>query len=235
MNRKSLGQAWATRVIGKPMKRVMVYGDSNSWGYPCDTHKARMVDRWPCVMARALGDIDLIEENLPGRTTVHDDPEHLGEANNGQRFLETALRSHAPLDAVILFLGINDLKARFEPSADLIANNLGRLIEDIRTVGGKSNVWDDPTPPAVFLIAPPALSERADDPTWERCAEWSGARDVSRQLVDACQALGERVDVPVFDATPFVASGSDDPIHWTAASHTRLGNAMAGWLQTQAF
>ena len=213
----------------------MVYGDSNSWGYPCDGPKARMEGRWPRVMARRLPDIALIEENLPGRTTVHDDAEHLGEANNGLRFLETALRSHAPLDAVILFLGVNDLKARFAPSAEGIAANLGKLIERIRATGGKSAVWDDPTPPAVFLIAPPCLSERADDPEWERCAEWRGARAVSLHLAAACAALGARLDVPVLDATPFVESGADDPIHWTTDSHTRFGGAVADWLQKQQF
>lgn len=194
-----------------------------------------MVNRWPKVMARHMADIDLIEENLPGRTTVHDDHEHLGEANNGMRFLETALRSHAPLDAVILFLGVNDLKARFQPSANLIANNLGRLIAEIRKIGGKSDVWDDTTPPAIFLIAPPMLSERADDPNWDRCAEWRGARSVSQTLASACQVVGNDLNVPVFDAGPFVEGGRDDPIHWTASSHLRLGKAIATWLGSQAF
>ena len=217
------------------MKRVLVYSDSNSWGYLADSDCSRFEDNWPRVMARHMGGIELIEENLPGRTTVHDDAEHIGEVNNGLRFLEGALRSHAPLDAVIILLGTNDLKARFEPSAARIADNIGRLIAEIRRVGGGSPVWDDPTPPKVFVICPPVLSERANDPTWERVAEWRGAKEASEGLAHALSQICSEMDVPFFDSSHFVEGGQDDPIHWTDPSHLRLGQAVAHWLSTQGF
>lgn len=217
------------------VKRVLIYGDSNSWGYPADGSGKRMADRWPVVMQRHLTDVELIEENLPGRTTVHDDAEHLGQANNGLRFLEVALRSHAPVDAVIVLLGVNDLKARFEPSPQKIAENVGKLVEDIRRVGGGSDVWEDPTPPAIFVVSPPVLSERAVDPNWERCTEWAGGREASMQFAKAFAAMGETLGVPVFDADHFVEGGADDPIHWTDESHLRLGQAIAHWLGSHGF
>ncbi|MDG1432181.1 MAG: GDSL-type esterase/lipase family protein [Paracoccaceae bacterium] len=217
------------------MKRILIYGDSNSWGYPCDGVLSRLADRWPVVMARDMIDVEVIEENLPGRTTVHDDAEHLGEANNGLRFLEVVLRSHAPLDAVILFLGTNDLKTRFAPDAKMIAENLGQLIKKVHAVGGNSEFWDDPTPPPVFVFVPPPLSERVDDPTWERRTEWVGARTASLGLVDAFTVMAQKLDVPIFNSAPYVTGGQDDPIHWTPDSHIRLGQAAAQWLGTQIF
>ncbi|MDG2340949.1 MAG: GDSL-type esterase/lipase family protein [Paracoccaceae bacterium] len=214
------------------MKRVLVYGDSNSWGYPADNSGIRMNDRWPQIMADQM-DIDVIEETLPGRTIVHDDAEHMGEVNNGKRFLEVALRSHAPLDAVIILLGTNDFKARFEPTAEKIAANLLSLAKMVQSIGGGSIVWDDPTPPKIFLIAPPPLSERADDPRWDRHLEWRGGREASRGLVAALKAQVDQAAIPVFDSAPFVEGGTEDPIHWTGPSHRRLGNAVAEWLSIQ--
>lgn len=215
------------------MKRVMIYGDSNSWGYPADGSGVRMVARWPVVMLRHMSDVELIEENLPGRTTVHDDAEHMGETNNGLRYIEVALRSHAPLDAVVILLGTNDLKARFQPDADRIAANVGKLVQAIRRFGGASSVWDDPAIPPVYLMCPHVLSARADDPEWERVEEWQGAREASMDLWPAFQKLGEEMGLPVFNADTFVEGGASDPIHWTEASHLRLGQAVAHWLSTQ--
>lgn len=215
------------------MKRILIYGDSNSWGYPVDGSGKRMADRWPVVMQRHMSDVELIEENLPGRTTIHDDVEHLGQANNGLRFLEVALRSHAPLDAVVILLGVNDLKARFAPSPEKIADNVGKLVDEVRRVGGGTDVWEDTTPPKIFVVTPPSLSERAVDPTWERVAEWSGGREASQGFAQAFSAMGEARGVPVFDADHYIEGGAEDPIHWTQESHLRLGQAIAHWLTSQ--
>ena len=53
--------------------RILVYGDSNSWGYLDDGSGQRYQNRWPVVMAGELAargmPVELVEECLPGRTT----------------------------------------------------------------------------------------------------------------------------------------------------------------------
>lgn len=216
------------------MKRILVYGDSNSWGYPADGSGLRMDERWPVVMARHMSGVEVIEENLPGRTTTHDDPEHMGETNNGMRPLKAILLSQAPVDAVIILLGTNDLKARFDPSAQKIAENIRALVAHIQECGGGSAVWEDPTVPDIYVLCPPVLSSRAEDPNWERVDEWQGGREASAGLWAAVQEMGEEIGVPVFNTDNFVEGGPDDPIHWTEASHLRLGQAVAHWLSTHS-
>ena len=58
----------------------------------------------------------MIEEGLPGRTTVHADPIE-GAYKNGLAFLPAVLETHRPVDLVVLMLGTNDLKRRFGASA----------------------------------------------------------------------------------------------------------------------
>ena len=94
------------------MKHVLVYGDSNSWGFEPGSGKRYGEEvRWTGVLAENLGsDTRVIEEGLNGRTTVFDDP--LEPGRNGKTYLGPCLQSHHPLDLVILMLGTNDLKHR---------------------------------------------------------------------------------------------------------------------------
>ena len=212
--------------------RVMVFGDSNSWGTPPDGSDLRFDEsiRWPCVMARQL-DAVLIEEALPGRTTVHDDPEMLGPVMNGLKHLPVALRSNSPLDLVVIMLGTNDFKARFKPNAARIAENIAQLVQCIRDVGGGVGPWGDINAPRIAIIVPPNLPATVDDKSWERATEWRGGRAASRALAREMTDLAKVIGVAVFDADKVVTGSNKDPIHLESESHIDLGQAIAHWLQ----
>lgn len=213
--------------------RVMVFGDSNSWGTPPDGSDLRFDEsiRWPCIMANQLGAV-LVEESLPGRTTAHDDPEMLGPVMNGLKHLPVALRSNCPLDLVVIMLGTNDFKARFKPTGAGIAANIARLVECVREVGGGVGPWGDINVPRIAIIIPPTLRVAVDDPDWDRAAEWRGGRAASRALSGEMADLAEVIGVALFDADKVVAGSSEDPIHLDSESHNTLGTAIAHWLQS---
>jgi lysophospholipase L1-like esterase len=212
--------------------RILVFGDSNSWGYPPDGsgHRFDEQTRWPCVMAASLR-ATLIEEALPGRTTRHDDDEMLGAAMNGLTHLNVALKSHAPLDLVVIMLGTNDLKARFNPSAENIADGWRALIACIRKTGGGPGPWESTQPPKIALIAPPPLPAIVDDPDWEGYNDWVGGRMASLGLGDAALQVAQETGVLAYDAGRIVTGASSDPIHLDAESHRALGRAVADWLR----
>ena len=64
------------------------------------------------------------EEGLPGRTTVYPDPV-AGVHKNGFAVLPAILESHRPIDVVVLMLGTNDLKHRFQAPVVEIAESVG--------------------------------------------------------------------------------------------------------------
>jgi lysophospholipase L1-like esterase len=98
------------------MQSVLIYGDSQTWGAvprggpPGQAERHAWADRWPNVLAKVLGgDFDVISDALCGRTTAYDD--HLSAENrNGAATLPNVLGTHAPVDLVIIMLGVNDLK-----------------------------------------------------------------------------------------------------------------------------
>ncbi len=61
------------------MKRILVFGDSNSWGYTDEDNGQRYEKRWPILLSQDLiqkgFNTEIVEDCLPGRTTNIDDPQ----------------------------------------------------------------------------------------------------------------------------------------------------------------
>ena len=77
------------------MHNILCYGDSNTWGVDTEKENKRIgyEKRWTQIMAGNLDkDYHVIEEGLPGRTTVFEDP--FGYGRHGEKYFEIALLSH---------------------------------------------------------------------------------------------------------------------------------------------
>ncbi|WP_108482657.1 SGNH/GDSL hydrolase family protein [Oceaniglobus ichthyenteri] len=200
------------------MPSLLVYGDSNSYGTPPMAERglaARLPkeQRWPNVMAAALGaQWEVIVEGLPGRTTVHDDPVE-GAYRNGMTVLPAVLHSHGPLDMVIIFLGTNDLKMRFNVPAIDIALSVGRLAETVRASGVARDV---------IMVCPPVVRELGCLAGVFEGAEARGAG----MFVDMMQEAA-RLGFGFVDAGAHIAVDPLDGVHFNVEAHARLGAEMA--------
>jgi lysophospholipase L1-like esterase len=200
------------------MKSVLCYGDSNTWGYDPATRQRFAPDiRWTGVLANRLGpDYQVIEEGLNGRTTRWDDPIEPGR--NGLTFLRPCLESHEPLDAVIVMLGTNDLKRRFNLTASDIAQSAAELAASIKHTA--RNAVGQPA--QVLLVAPAAVVTLT-----EFDEMFAGAREKSRQFSHYFRLASAWYDVPFFDAGSVIVSSEKDGIHLDAEEHRKLGEAFA--------
>jgi lysophospholipase L1-like esterase len=200
------------------MATIVCFGDSNTWGFDpaTQTRFARDV-RWTGVMSRELGpDFHVVEEGLNGRTTVFEDP--IEPHRRGSDYLPPCLRSHAPLDLVILALGCNDLKARFGVSAADIAAAMSRLIDLTR----QEKVSPRDEAPKIVIVAPPPLarlSAFADG--------FAGGAEKSRELGARYATIAEMRGVGFVDAGQFIRCSDLDGIHFEADQHAILGQVLA--------
>lgn len=169
-------------------------------------------------MAAALGpDWEVIAEGHPGRTAVFDDPIE-GSHKNGQAALPALLESHRPLDLVIVLLGTNDLKARFNQSAHDIALGLRRLVLDIlRCDSGSGGAA-----PRVLLAAPVCAQERG-----VLAETFAGAAPKSAALPELLAAVATREAVHFADMNAVAEVDPVDGIHLSAEAHAAMGAAMA--------
>jgi lysophospholipase L1-like esterase len=204
------------------MKTVLCYGDSNTWGYLApDGARLGRWERWPGVLQRALGeDVHVVEEGLNGRTTVFDVPED--PDRNGLTFLPALLETHAPVDVLVLFLGVNDFFLPFQVTAWRVAHAVGALVD----VARRSEWGPDGGAPAVVAMCPPPFgdlgAERASSPHGE--AE-------TRELGDAFRQMATEHECEVVDLAGHVAFGVPDGIHFDAEGHAAIGKLMTERLQ----
>lgn len=202
------------------MAVIVCYGDSNTHGHdPATGTRFPRSVRWPGVLRAALGeDHEVIEEGLNGRTTMWDDPYTAGR--NGRAYLLPCLRSHQPIDVVVLMLGTNDTKTIFGRSAAEIAHAAGVLVDDVLA----SRCGPDGGPPRVLLVAPPAPG-----PSTARSELWGfgEARAKGEQFGRLYAVAAELAGVTFLDAGPLVEADPADGVHLSAVSHAALGEAIA--------
>jgi lysophospholipase L1-like esterase len=201
------------------MKTVLCYGDSNTHGSdPAGGARFAEDVRWPGVLRDRLGEgYRVIEEGLPGRTTVRDDPVE-GTDRNGRAYLSACLQSHAPLDLVLIMLGTNDLKRRFDASAADIAQGAASLAP----LAVLSGAGPGGGPPEVVLISPPPVARLTGF-----AGLFEGAQEKSRRFAQEYRNFAELYGLRYFDAGSVAASSDLDGIHLEASEHRKLGEALA--------
>ncbi|MDX1436331.1 MAG: GDSL-type esterase/lipase family protein, partial [Anaerolineales bacterium] len=164
---------------------------------------------------------EILEEGFSGRTTIWDDP--VEGLLSGRSFLRLCLRSHQPLDLVVLMLGTNDLKSRFGASAEEIAEGMGDLVDIVLSSG----TGPEGTHPNALVIAPPVLDESVLDN-----AVFAGGLEKSKRLGELYLKVTETAGCHFLDAAPIIRSSPIDGIHLEAEAHHTLGTAIGREIMT---
>ena len=200
------------------MKRILCYGDSNTWGAdPLTGERLDEQTRWTRILGHELGsDYEVIEEGQCGRTTVWDDP--IEGQKNGASYLLPCLESQSPLDLVIILLGTNDLKKRFSLTAYDIAQGAGALVASVQLSsagrGGKA--------PLVLLMAPPPIGKLTD-----YAEMFTDAMEKSQKFAERFSQTAQEQGCAFMDTGAVIVSSDIDGIHFDPDQHVRLGQAVA--------
>jgi lysophospholipase L1-like esterase len=200
-------------------KRILCFGDSLTWGWdPESQDRFPPEKRWTRVLARLLGEgYEIIEEGLNGRTTGFDDP--IEGDKNGRRHLVMLLETHRPVDLVVILLGTNDLKQRFNLHPADIAQSAGELVKIVQ----RSSAGPGGRAPLVLLIAPPPIG-----PLPQEAEIFAGGEEKSRKLGHLYRLQAERLRCLFFDAQEVVRTSPRDGIHWDAEGNRAFAEALAG-------
>jgi len=203
--------------INNSSKRILCFGDSNTWGSIPGLSKRFPADiRWTGVLQQLLGDnYDIIEEGLSARTTDIDDLDHPEELRNGKKYLIPCLNSQIPLDLVVLFLGTNDFKSRYNRQPEDTAKSIEAMIELI----GSMTYVHETIPPKVILICPALIDSNERD----LFQKYEGAEAKSLKLSELLTELSKKLNLPFIDMTKeFRAVG-----HLNEEEHRKLAELIA--------
>ena len=203
-------------------KRILCYGDSNTFGYIPGGFGDRYAEtiRWPGKLQELLGySYRIIEEGCSGRTTDIDDPYEPWK--NGMSSLKACLNSQRPVDLCVILLGSNDLKDIFARGASDIAASAGRIALETKTFLKEKQGYE----PAILLVSPMHITEdvlkgRFADSFSERAIE------VSHHLAEEYQKQAEALHCLFLDASQYCKPSEKDGLHLSEDGHQALARAV---------
>ena len=129
------------------MKRILCYGDSNTWGQAEFDGRIADEEQWVTILQSQLAGYKVIQEGLGGRVAGDYDEER--PYRNGKSSYEVVFRTASPVDVVIIALGTNDLKRCCNRTAP-------QITEDLLWYAQESNRLTDklghPHPRVIYLL-----------------------------------------------------------------------------------
>lgn len=202
-------------------KRILCFGDSNTWGYMVTGGRFDEDVRWPMRLQALLGeDYRVIEEGFNGRTCVFDDPIE-GGFKSGLSYLPACVMSHSPIDLVIIMLGTNDMKKRFGMTAFTIGGGVTQLIKAARAYGLDAGGL----PPKILVVAPPPIAENVME-TRHGPIFGAEAVGISKELAHELRRVTKLQRCDFLDAGACAEVNSLDAVHMTREGHLRLAQAI---------
>lgn len=213
--------------INPNAKVVLCYGDSNTYGTKPDDFSRYPIDvRWTGRLQDLLGnDYYIIEEGLGGRSTDLEHPNPDKPNRNGLTYFRPCLGSHSPLDIVIIMLGTNDLKIRYDRNGQDIADALGKYIELIKKLSSNK----DAKQPKVVLVSPAYMDGEAPGfieelKTGESMYDNTSV-EKSKHLAEPIKDLADKTGCEFLDAGLMLKPGVDGA-HLDEESHGILAKAL---------
>ena len=204
---------------------ILILGDSNTWGWVPGGMGARYPRdvRWAGRLAGLLGpQYHIIEEGICYRTICAKDEvlTHISAVD----YIVPCLKSHAPIDLVVVMLGTNDTRGRFSDSAYGISRDMDRLVEIIQGSGAGPGE----SAPKVLLLSPPHI--RRELLGSYLMLEW----DLDDSVVDKSEALAplyrqvaKERGCGFLDAAEFAQASLIDCLHLPEEGHKALADAAA--------
>lgn len=211
-------------------KRVLIFGDSNVWGYiPGSGQRFPENIRWTGVATQFLErDCVILEDGVSSRATIYDDLRF--SCRNGKTGLGYTLAAQAPLDLVVLSLGINDLKY-----GDAVASRKGleeliRLLENADAcfpLPGSSRNF--PQGLKLLVLSPIHLHPRISE-LWPD-SSLRNSYNESLKYAELYAKAAKEHGAWYLNTADYAAPSPVDGVHMDADAHSAVGHAVAEQIQ----
>ena len=211
-------------------KRIVCFGDSNTWGYDPETGTRYGDDiRWTGRLEKKLGgDFRIIEEGQNGRTIANPDPWEWGTKCGMEQILPI-VESHMPMEALVIMLGTNDLKSKFHLPVPDIAGSLQNMLKSVRS---HCKYYLGAPDLKILIIAPPAIGNNFKNSPFAEFFDADTVIQKSRELPKWYQLVADQFDCEFLDATSEVSGGEADSLHMSPEGHEKLAEMVYRKLRT---
>ena len=200
------------------MKKILCYGDSNTYGYNPNGPEFDNTIRWTALLQKNLGnDFEVINEGLCDRT---------GFVDNDKGFLFSA-QKHFPeisakiknLDILVLWIGTNDLQYKYNLSFRQIENGLEKLIITAKNYAKR-----------IIIIPPVVLTENVLKGYFNfQFDETSISK--SKKVSEIYIKLSRKYELDYFDINEFTEPSKTDGLHYDKTGHKIIADKLAKFIE----
>ncbi|MBH0016371.1 SGNH/GDSL hydrolase family protein [Pseudoalteromonas arctica] len=194
-------------------KNILCFGDSNTWALnPVTGKRFDENTRWTSLLNKNLGcGFNVIEAGQPNRTLVHNPP--FDGVLNGVSYLKPYLDKHE-FAFIIIALGTNDLKKRFNLTPSLIAGGLNDLINSIHIYYQQGSTLKSPK---IIIASPPKIRI-----TEQYSRIYEGADTKATELSSAFKSVAANNKCTFIDFNTFINVTAGDGLHFESNQHLTL-------------
>ena len=140
------------------MKKILIYGDSNTWGDNFITGERIPEEKhWVNILrTKYENKYRFFQEGLPGRIAGNE--ETIKTYKNGKDTFISTFRTNAPVDKIIIALGTNDLQIKYQKMKDKIIEDLlwykKQIEESYADLEDQKKYFNDKKLPEIIYILP---------------------------------------------------------------------------------
>ncbi len=199
-------------MVNDTAKTILCYGDSNTWGrIPRGERYPRSV-RWVNILQKLLGDdYEVISEGLNGRTFNAPDPEK--PFLNGLSQLKAILKTHTPIDRIVVMLGTNDVKIIYNLTPEEITQHLEQTIQLIQ----------EEKIPKILVVCPAEVIMPSDNNLDEN---FKRSPELSKKLAPLFKIIADKYNCDFVNAQEYISSSKIDGFHLDPESHAKLAEVL---------
>lgn len=206
---------------GGIMKKVLCYGDSNTFGY--NTINASRFDentRWTALLQKNLGaEYEVINEGMCDRTGFVDNDK--GSMFSAQRHFPELISETPNIDILILAVGTNDLQFKYNITFSQIESGLEKLIVTAKNKVNK-----------IIIVPPVVLSENVLDGSFNfQFDETSISK--SKEAGKIYGKLARMYNCEVFDINDFVKPSQADGLHYDENGHKIIADKLSDYIKNR--
>lgn len=196
------------------MKRILCFGDSNTYGY--NPHNGSRYDkntRWTGVLQKLAGEnYKILEAGGNNRTAFSDNPD--GIQFTGYKLLPEYLKEN--YETIILAIGINDLQIFYNPTIEEFENGIRAFVSGIVEKTPDSDI---------IILSPSHITENILKSNFRFLFDEISI-EKSKKITPIYEKIAKEYNCKLLDLNKLVNTSKIDGLHYEAEEHNKIAESV---------
>lgn len=202
------------------MKKIICYGDSNTYGFnPYTMGRYENNERWTGILSEYLCGFEILEEGMNNRLGFFESPD--GFEYSGNKYLPVLLNNIKDFDIFILALGTNDLQFFYNLDEQTTFSGLTDLLGIIKNVNSSSKI---------IIIPPVKINEDILNGFFVNQFDKKSIERVNN-VFHTFRDVAQLNNCYYYDFNEIVKPSNKDGLHYTKESHRIIAKNLAEYIK----